>query len=87
MLKSKKRFLFLKAPSNVGGTFIKKLKETIDLLEKWTEHNKIKKTKQNTTPHHGSFNKYCRPDFHIVIFRLLLLLRTSILGSNGTLLA
>lgn len=82
MLKSKKRFLFLKTPSNVGDAFIKKLKETIDLLEKWTEHNKKK-----ITPHHGSFNKYCRPDFHIVVFRLLLLLRTSILGSNGTLLA
>lgn len=41
MLKSKKRFLFLKTPSNVGGTFIKKLKKTTDLLEKWTEHNKI----------------------------------------------
>lgn len=65
MLKSKKRFLFLKTPSNVGGTFIKKLKETIDLLEKWTEHNKIKKTKtkKHKTPHHGSFNKYCRPNF------------------------
>lgn len=49
MLKSKKRLLFLKTPSNVGGTFIKKLKETIDLLEKWTEHNK-------KTPHHGSLN-------------------------------
>lgn len=84
MLKSKKRFLFLKTSSNEGGTFIKKLKETIDLLEKWTEHNKISKT--NST-HHGSFNKYCRPDFHVVTLRLLLLLRTSIWGSNGTLLA
>lgn len=42
MLKSKKRFLFLKTPSNVGDAFIKKLKEIIDLLEKWTEHNKKK---------------------------------------------
>lgn len=39
MLKSKKRFLFLKIPFNVGSTFIKKLKETIDLLKKmdWTQ--------------------------------------------------
>jgi len=33
----------------VGGTFIKKLTKTMDLLEKWTEHNK-NKTKQNFTP-------------------------------------
>lgn len=40
LLKSKKRFLFLNTPSNVGGLFVKKLKRTIDLLEKWTEHHK-----------------------------------------------
>lgn len=32
-------FTFLKTPSIVGGTVMKKLKKTTDLLEKWTEHN------------------------------------------------
>lgn len=48
MLKRRKTFLVLKTPSYVGRTFIKKLKKTTDLWEKWTEHNK--KTKQNFTP-------------------------------------
>lgn len=47
MLKSKKRFLFLKTRSNVGGTFIKKLKKTTDLLETWTEQTH---THTNATP-------------------------------------
>lgn len=42
-------FIFLKTPSNVGGTFTKKLKKTTDSLEKWTQHNK-------EISHHGSLN-------------------------------
>jgi len=42
MLKSRKTFLFLKTPSYVGGTFIKKLTKTMDLLEKW-EKKLVKK--------------------------------------------
>lgn len=34
MLQSKKRLLILESPSSAGGTFIKKLKETTDLLKK-----------------------------------------------------
>lgn len=80
--KSKKTFIFLKTPSNVGGTFIKKRKKTTDLLEKWTEHNK-----KLHTMAHSTMIKYCRADFHDVIFRFLLLSKTSIFGSNGTLVA
>lgn len=89
LLKSKKRFLSLKTPSNVGGLFIKKLKRTIDLLEKWTEHHKKikKKIQQLYTMAHWTMIKYCRPEFHDVMFSFLLLWRTSIFGSNGTLMA
>lgn len=87
MPQSRKTFLFLKTPSHVGGTFSKKLKKTSDLLEKkWTEHSK---TKQNKASHHGSLNndQALRPDFHDIVFRSVLLLRMSVFGSNGKLMA